>query len=315
MEYARELAAADLARSGITPEEAEAAGMLVCDNAKEEVYDDFKPQPALVIPYADPSSENPFEFTRGDERKPFCRVRYLSGERPRRGFAKKKERRYDQPKDSGLFAYFPQTENINWPEVLDDPEVPITITEGEKKALVGCLAGVPTIGLGGVFNYATRSGDLLPELASIKWRGRSVYICFDSDAADNPNIQAAEGRLATELSVKRRADVFVARLPKLPGQDKTGLDDLYVAKGADAVLSALEAAPRMNTVDAAVLGLNASVAWVEKDGLIYEFETGEWMQKHHFIKGSKYSALKVIVPVLKGSDGTKTISVANAFRS
>lgn len=69
----------------------------------------------------------------------------------------------------------------------------------------------------------------------------------------------------------------------------------------------------MNTVDAAVLGLNASVAWVEKDGLIYEFETGEWMQKHHFIKGSKYSALKVIVPVLKGPGGTKTISVADAF--
>ena len=79
MTSSAELAAADLARSGITPEEAEAAGMLVCDNAKEEVYEDFKASAAIVIPYVDPRTSEGFEFEREGEAKPFCRVRYLSG--------------------------------------------------------------------------------------------------------------------------------------------------------------------------------------------------------------------------------------------
>ena len=310
---ARDLAAEDLKRSGITLEQAEAAGFLVCDNAKEEVYDDFKAQPALVIPYADPSTGEIFEFESVGELRAFCRVRYLTDGPKQRGFVKKKTRRYDQPKNSGMFAYFPQTDEINWREVLDDPETPICITEGEKKALVGCLSGVPTIGLGGVFNFADKSGAFLAELAAVNWRGRAVYVCFDSDAAGNPNIQAAEGRLATELSIKHRADVFVARIPKLPGQDKTGLDDLYAAKGADAIFKVLESAPQMNKVDGAVLGLNASVAWIERDGMIYDMESQDWIRKGDFFNGSKYSALKVLVPTLKGAGAAKWVSIAAEF--
>lgn len=285
-----------LSERGISIAAAEAAGMYFAESAKD-VNDDFQDLPAIVIPYWGVEG--------------FARVRYLAEPPRKRSFVKHKTQRYAQPKDSGVYAYFPQCEEIDWTEVIEDVETPIVITEGEIKSLRACLCGIPTIGLGGVYNFM-RGDNLLPELDAISFDGRSVYILFDSDAVSNTSIQAAEGRLATELSLKRGADVFLARIPKLPGQDKTGLDDLYVAKGADAIFKVLEKAPQMRKLDAAVLGLNKSVAWIEREGLVYDTDANEWIKKHDFTSGSKYSALEVLVPTLKGT-GLKRLSVAGEF--
>ena len=310
MKSAIELAEEDLQRSGITLEQAEAAGMYVTEDAKE-ISDDFKAGPALVIPYLS-ANRSPLQYSTGNEKRDFARVRYLGPAPKQNGLIKKKKtQRYAQPKESDIFAYFPHVEGIDWEEIIDDPKTPIAITEGEKKALVSCACGIPTIGLGGVFNFM-RGDNLLPELAAINFSGRAVYIAFDSDAADNPNIQAAEGRLATELSLKKGADVFLARIPKVPGQDKTGIDDLYVAKGADAVFKAFEASPQMRKIDAAVLGLNKSVAWVDRDGMILDLENNEFIRKHDFTNGSKYSALEVISPSMATGKPTR-VSVAAEF--
>lgn len=306
---ADDLAADDLERSGIGAEHAEAAGMFAVEDASQ-VYEDFQPLPALVIPYANPLTGEEMEFER-DGPQPFCRVRYLKTPHAKRGFVKTKPQRYGQPKDSGVRAYFAHGVGIDWPEVLADAETPLVITEGEKKALSACVAGIPCVGLGGVYNFMA-ADRLIPELDAVQWDGRSVYICYDSDAATNANIQAAEGRLATELSLKRGADVFLVRLPKLKGQDKTGIDDLLVAKGSAALFEALENAPQMRKLDAAVLGLNKSVAWIEREGMVYDTEAGEWIKKHDFCSGSKYSALEVLAPTLKGT-GLKRISVAAEF--
>lgn len=285
--------------------------MFVVDSAKDDHYEeDFQARPALVIPYTG-ADGSPCSFLRGDYAVPFCRVRYLGDLEPRRSIIKRKPQRYGQPKESGVRAYFPRTSVIDWPSVIADVEVPVVITEGEKKAAKACFEGVPTIGLGGVYNFLS-DGGLLPELAAINMDGRSVYICYDSDAASNPDIQAAEGRLATELSLHRGADVFLARLPKLAGQDKTGLDEFLVARGVDGLFSVLEKAPQMRKIDAAVLGLNKSVAWIERDGMIFDTEAQEWVRKGDFVQGSKYSSLKVVVPTLKG-DSLKHISVAAEF--
>jgi hypothetical protein len=308
----QDLAEQDLARSGITLAQAEAAGMFAADTAQEEPYDtDFHNLPALVIPYADPLTGEQMTFERSGAELPFLRVRYLKTPPQKRGLIKKKPQRYGQPKNSGVRAYFPRTDNVDWREAHENREVPILITEGEKKSLAACLAGVPTIGLGGVYNFLV-DGRLLPELDRLGFDGRTVYICFDSDAASNPDVQAAEGRLATELSLKRGADVFLARLPNLPKHDKTGLDDFLAAKGVDALFEVFKNAPQMRKIDAAVLGLNRSVAWIERDGMVLDTEAQEWIKKHDFCSGSKYSALSVVVPTLKG-DSLKHLSVAQEF--
>ena len=190
-------AAADLARSGISVTDAEAAGMFYAKDARE-LYPEFKPLPALVIPYFDVNGE-PVLF---DKDKPFCRVRYLEAASPA-SFIKQKPQRYGQPQASGTRAYFPNVEGLSWAKAQGD-ESPLIITEGEKKALATTLAGFTTIGLGGVYNWL-HGGALLPELQAFQWKGREVYIAFDSDAALNPNIQAAEARLVEELMRGRGA--------------------------------------------------------------------------------------------------------------
>lgn len=305
-----EPALADLKRSGISAEDAAAAGMYSVDDASE-LGDGFKPEPALVLPYFDPRSPDGTGPLLNCKKKPFVRVRYLQQPQSKRGFFKTKHQRYAQAIGSGICAYFPQTDKFRWTEVLDDTDTPILITEGEKKALACCLQEVPAIGLGGVFNFMV-GDELLPELDSVAWDGREVYICFDSDAATNPQIQAAEGRLATELSLKRSANVFLVRLPTLKGQDKTGLDDFLVAKGRDEFLTTCEKAQRLRRIDAAVLGLNHHVAWVEAEGAVYDMDRNEWVQKHHFTKGSRFSSLELIVPTLKGNS-TKRVSVAEEW--
>jgi len=306
----RKIAKEDLERSGITVFDAEEAEMYSVGNASK-VYKEFKVEPALIIPYIDPWTDDDILFKRDGEEVPFCRVRYLNAPPKARGFKKKKHLRYSQPKDSGVHPYFPMVKGADWAKIAKDTNIPIMITEGEKKALAATLAGVPTIGLGGVYNF-THDGELLPMLDNIKWSGRVVYICYDSDAVGNNKIQAAEGRLSTELSLKRNASVFLVRLPDLPGGAKMGVDDFIVAKGDDALFDLLDRAPEMRKVDREVLRMNAEVAWIAKDGLLLDLRTDMWIRKSDFTKGSDFSTRTLTVPNAK-ANGIKLISVADEF--
>ena len=302
-----ELAREDLERSDLTLEDAEEMGMYAVEDATE-IYEDFEPLPALVLPYYDADGDAFQEFTRDGKSLPFARVRYLV-EPPRpKGLVKRKAQRYGQPRDSGVKAFFPHIGGVDWAEVLNDVDIPITITEGEKKAARICKAGLPCIGLGGVFNFMENDA-LIPSLAGINWHGRSVYICFDSDALTNPNIQTAEGRLATELGLHRDAEIFLVRIPKLKNQDKTGADDYIAERGENDFVTLFEKAPQMRKLDAAVIGLNDSIAWIESEGLVYDTESEAFIRKHDLCNGSKYSALEMLVPTVKGNE-TKKISIA-----
>src|SRR5206468_3537951 len=71
--------------------------------------------------------------------------------------------------------------------------------------------------------------ELIDDLAPIAWQGRLVPLCFDSDAATNPNVRRAEWDLAETLR-RHGAIVRIVRLPAGdPGPDgtpaKVGLDD------------------------------------------------------------------------------------------
>lgn len=282
----------------------------------KDIFEDFHALPAILMPYYDPWTDDWVQFEHNGESVPFCRVRYLKEPRQPRGFKTKKPQRYGQPKNSGVFPYFPLVDpavwdGMTWLDILNDPEIPIVVTEGEKKALRGCLAGYPTIGLGGVYNFV-KDGELLPLLDRAVWKKRQVFLNYDSDARDNPNIQAAEGRLATELSTKRRANVFLTRLEDAEDGSKVGIDDLIAAQGEKAWEEALRRSEQINKSDTKVLDMNRHVCVVDSDESLYVFRTDLFMSKHHFANGSRFSTDAFEVPVKKGN-GTKKVFTAPIF--
>lgn len=309
-------ALSDLARSGITAEEADEAGMYAVRDARAALGDAFQPLPALVIPYPDPLAGDLLQYAddAGDPAD-FFRLRYL--EKPaatRRGWQESKFQRYAQPPRSGVHPYFPHLEDLDWGAVLADPREPLLITEGEKKALRVCLGGWNCIGLGGVYNFLA-SHELLPILERISWTRRKVYICYDSDSAANTDIQAAEARLAGEL-VKRGAQVRICRLPEQDNGEKVGVDDFLEEQGEAAfqnVLAVADEEGRVGRVQQAVLRMNESCAWIESFGAVLDLTKNELIRKDDFVKGSAFSSETVTVPAPRGQDGVKHVQVAPKF--
>jgi hypothetical protein len=213
------LAERDLERSGLSIEAALCEGIFPTDDAST-VCPDFARAPALILPYFDTQGAA-LTFKRGGMVLPFCRARYL-------GFPLPRARKYDQPGDSGTPPYFPRS--FDWNTNLDA----CCCVEGEKKALALCRAGIPTVAIGGVFNYADGSAPLHPELEALARRCRDIFVLFDSDAAENPKIQLAEWRLAGQLALAG-ARPHVVRIPP-NGQEKLGADDYLLEHGAAALL-------------------------------------------------------------------------------
>lgn len=295
-----------LAARGITPAAAAAAGLFDVPDASR-VYADFRARPALVLPYFDVEGA-PVAFERDGAELAFCRVRYMGDLPPQRG--RRKAQRYTQPLDSGCRAYLPP--GVDWRRVAADASEPVMITEGEIKALAASRLS-PCLGLGGVFS-TVREGRFLPELDAFAWEGRQVYICFDSDAQDNPNVAAAEARLIYELQTKRAARCRLIRLP--PGEEgaKVGVDDFLVAHGADALMRLVADASDLYALDAQVVALNRSVAWIEKDGLIYDRAAHSWVRKGDFVEGGWASSLVYFGASKKGVE-PKPVKVAQVWLS
>ncbi|NDJ17509.1 plasmid replication protein, CyRepA1 family [Myxacorys almedinensis] len=106
--------------------------------------------------------------------------------------------------------------------------IPITITEGEKKA--GCLLslGYAAIALPGIFSgYRRETRHLIAELAFFATEGRSVNICFDYETKPRTlkNIFLAISRFGQLLTHSGCA----VKVITLPGPEK-GVDDFVVAR-------------------------------------------------------------------------------------
>lgn len=118
--------------------------------------------------------------------------------------------------------------------------VPIILTEGEKKA--GCLLtqGYAAIALPGIFNgYRKSTKELIPELAYFATGQRSIYVCFDYETKPKTikNIHLAITRLGKLLE---QSGCHV-KIISLKGPQK-GVDDLIVAQGYETFNSLYEAA-------------------------------------------------------------------------
>ena len=190
-----------------------------------------------------------------------------------------KAQRYCSPAGSTPQVYFPK--HTDWKRHLAATDNEIVITEGELKAACACKHALPTVGLSGVYSFRDKTGALLPALRAISWHCRSVTIAFDSDAATNVQVQAAEIKLAHEL-LKLGAYVRRVRLPALT-QGKTGLDDYIVAKGIDALKALIKNQSEGFPEAAALFALNEEVVLVRDYGVV-ERATGKRMTVKNFIE-------------------------------
>jgi Domain of unknown function (DUF3854)/Family of unknown function (DUF5906) len=202
---------------------------------------------------------------------PFFRFRYL--EDTRVGFEKvrgTKPVRYVQPKNSLPAVYVPPL--VNWGAHLADTANRIIFTEGELKAAAATARGVPTLGLGGVWSFkSTRAKlDILPVFSTLNLSGRECVVCFDSDAASNPDIRRAEVYFANELG-KLGAHVAIARLPQSESGEKVGMDDYLLAAGVEALIAVLDAAEPYDTT-VKLHELNTEVAVVSRPGFIIRLD-------------------------------------------
>ena len=136
--------------------------------------------------------------------------------------------KYTQEAGTGSRLYFsPQYKR--WEVGME----PLVITEGEKKALaLGCRFGTKmgVIGIGGVWNW-TGGKDrdrrlLIEDFNRVDLRGRSAFLCFDSDVETNQQVMKAERDLAKALG-ERGAKVRIVVLPP----ERKGIDDWLVAWG------------------------------------------------------------------------------------
>ena len=237
------LAAADLARSGLSLEDAQRNGMYAVDDASA-VHPDFAAHPAIVIPYIRMDGSQ-VTYQVGEAHVPYVRCRYL----PVLGKSLPKDgRKYDAPRASGSQIHVPQslTQSILPPGAL-------CIVEGEKKAAALCKAGIPCVAVGGVDNVRESKAvqhALHPDLAGIIAQFTDVCIVFDSDIATNSNVERAEQRLATLLALQG-ARVHCVRLPPSSQVDakgkpvKVGADDFLVANGPELLRDLILATPAL----------------------------------------------------------------------
>jgi hypothetical protein len=211
------------------------------------------------------------------KRTTFFRFRYMRD--TRKGFdavTGKKAVRYAQPANTETELYFPPF--VEWTDLVKKAEIPLIFTEGELKSACATRHGYPTVGLGGVWSFQSKKHGqpMLKAFDAIEFGDRTVYIVFDSDAATNPDIVAAELRFAHRLT-ERGAQVFICRLPGHKDVAKVGLDDFIVLNGIDALRDQVleKAFPYAESV--VLHDLNRRVVYVRDPGFIWDYDMTQRM--------------------------------------
>ena len=231
--------------SGLTDETIEQAGLYSItdpDDARRDLRwkpgGGHPPVPAIAIPYEDN----------------YLRARPDTPRKDREG----KDVKYEAPVGCASRIYISPQLVADIADKLKE----LFITEGEKKALAGCQAGLSVVALPGVWSFhdvtarkkAQEKGKdlwrLHPDLERIVFPGREVTIVFDSDIDTNASVHAAAIRLI-QLLTDRGAKVQIVYLDPPTLDRKFGLDDLLVAVDgrSDAFLSALAVSRRSTDPD------------------------------------------------------------------
>jgi hypothetical protein len=117
-------------------------------------------------------------------------------------------------------------------EHLDDPCVPLFVTEGIRKGDALVSKELCAVALIGVWNWRgtnAKGGKVaLPEWEDVALKRREVFVVFDSDVMLKPEVHAALSRLKGFLET-RGAKVMPIYLPAAEGGEKQGVDDYLVS--------------------------------------------------------------------------------------
>jgi hypothetical protein len=272
----------DLARSGLTAIDAKKMQLRALEPAATHTLTKRFSAAAYKIPYLDPAGRA----------LPYFRLRFLE---PQPDLATGRTLRYWQPPKTAPHVYLPP--QADWEAVLNS-KADILLTEGEKKAASATkLLRVPCIGLGGVWSFGSKRlrEPVTPDLAPFL-RDRKITLCFDSDPVPKPEVIAAE-QVLTRAILRGGGDPWVIRLPLLVPDQKTGLDDYLVDRGA-AEFEGL-AAERAGE-DAELMRLNEEVCFIEARHAYYHLGTRKLYAEPKRFAQTTYANRRVIV---YGADG------------
>lgn len=116
--------------------------------------------------------------------------------------------------------------------MLEDPAVPLVITEGSRKADAAVSRGMCAISLNGVYGWrgknARGGAAALADWELITLNGRLILLAFDGDAMTKKEVHQALRRLAGFLTM-RKAKVRFVLFPPDPTGRKVGMDDWLAA--------------------------------------------------------------------------------------
>ena len=170
---------------------------------------------------------------------------------------------------------------------LSEVSVPVVLLEGEFKAIaLDVIANelstkIIPLAIGGVSSWqsAKLGWDLLPELAQIKWGGRTVYLAFDMDSTDNPNVSLALGKLFNKLSSKGA----ICKVLTWPLEEGKGLDDYLTSKGlpTEAWVEVVNRA-QMPAHILTVLDMNRRFVYVEGEQKVFDTLNQRWVTVKSF---------------------------------
>jgi hypothetical protein len=123
-----------------------------------------------------------------------------------------------------------------WEWVKNHPEIPIILTEGEKKAGAVLSLGYAAISLPGIWggrNSKQRDPEqkLHDDLLHLAGTGRTLIILFDYDQKQSTREAVYKATLATGKAIE--ATGAICKVALLPGQEK-GVDDFITARGENA---------------------------------------------------------------------------------
>lgn len=224
---------ADLKKSGLSDATIKAVGVYSLRpgdiNKLIGPFFSGKVSSVLVFPYADHNG--------------FTRYKLFPPVQAENGTVK-----YYQPPKTGNALYVPPDTKA----ILGDVNVPLYISEGEKKALKATQEGLPCIGIAGLWNWSDggEEKNLISDFELLNLNGRTVNLVPDNDweqpdrHGERKNLRQAVYEMAYRL-IDRGAKPFIVELPQ--GAEK-GVDDFLCQHSVEEFHSLPKRAVRKLTI-------------------------------------------------------------------